>query len=138
MSKHIRILAILNIIWGSIGVLGALVVLAVFGGLTSIIHLAGGGEPAADLAIPIIGTVGAFVLVALLITSVPSIVAGIGLLKFKDWARILAVILSALHLFNVPLGMALGLYGLWVLLSRETIALFRPGHTAVQVENPRS
>jgi hypothetical protein len=138
MGKHIQILAILNIVWGSLGVLGALIVLAVFGGVTAIIHFAGGAEPEAELAIPIVGTVGAFVFLVLIVTSVPSIVAGIALLKFKEWARILALIVSALHLLSIPFGTALGIYGLWVLLSQESIALFHSRERAVRigVENP--
>jgi hypothetical protein len=42
----------------------------------------------------------------------------------------LTIILSALHLFNVPFGTALGVYGFWVLLSPETEALFRGGPMA--------
>lgn len=138
MRKHIQILAILNIVWGSLGFLGALIVLAVFGGATTIIHYAGGGDPEAELAIPIVGTVGAFVFLVLVITSVPSIVAGIALLQFKEWARILALIVSALHLLNVPFGTALGIYGFWTLLSQESIALFHSHDEPVRlgVENP--
>jgi len=55
----------------------------------------------------------------------PSIIAGVGLLHFKPWARVLAIILSVIHLFSVPFGTALGIYGLWVLLQRETESLFR-------------
>jgi hypothetical protein len=138
MGKHIQILAILNIIWGSLGVLGALIVLAVFGGVTTIIRLAGGAEPGAELAIPIVGTVGGLVFLVLIVTSAPSIVAGIALLKFKEWARILALVVSALHLFSIPFGTALGIYGLWVLLSQESIALFHSRERAVRIgaENP--
>ena len=46
------------------------------------------------------------------------------MLSFKPWARILGIVLSALHLLNVPFGTAVGIYGLWALLNRETEALF--------------
>ena len=55
----------------------------------------------------------------------PSLIAGVGLLYFKPWARVLTIILSVIHLFSVPFGTALGIYGLWVLLQRETEPLFR-------------
>lgn len=42
--------------------------------------------------------------------------AGWGLLQRESWARMLTIVLSFLSLFNVPLGTALGIYGLWVLL----------------------
>jgi hypothetical protein len=137
MRKHLQILAVLNIVWGALGVLASLIVLAVFGGVTTIIHYAGRGDPDAEFAIPIVGTVGAFIFLVLIITSIPSIVAGIALLQFKEWARILALVVSALHLLNLPFGTALGIYGLWVLLSQESTALLQhsAGPLRVGVEN---
>jgi len=38
---------------------------------------------------------------------------------------VLAIILSVIHLLSIPFGTALGIYGLWVLLQRETEPLFR-------------
>ena len=76
---------------------------------------------------------GLFILV--LICAVPGIVAGIGLLKFRPWARILTIVLSALNLFNVPIGTAVGVYGLWTLLNSETEQLFR-STPAVQPRQP--
>jgi ABC-type Fe3+ transport system permease subunit len=64
------------------------------------------------------------ILVILLMLSIPGIVAGIGLLYYKPWARILTIVLCALGLLNFPLGTGLGVYGLWVLLSPETTRLF--------------
>ena len=34
------------------------------------------------------------------------------------------IVLSALHLINIPFGTVLAVYGLWVLLSKETESLF--------------
>jgi len=45
-------------------------------------------------------------------------------LSFRNWARILAIILSVLNLMNVPVGTALGVYTLYVMLDDETSALF--------------
>ena len=46
------------------------------------------------------------------------------LLGYKEWARILTIILSCLHILNIPFGTALGVYGLWVLFSPESVAIF--------------
>jgi O-antigen/teichoic acid export membrane protein len=54
---------------------------------------------------------------------VPSLIAGIGLLKQKDWARILAVALAFFALACFPLGTVAGLYTLWVMTQKETEAL---------------
>jgi len=44
------------------------------------------------------------------------ILAGWGLLERQGWARILAIVLAFLSLIHFPLGTALGVYTLWVLL----------------------
>ena len=55
---------------------------------------------------------------------VPGIVGGIGLLRHKQWVRYLVLILGILSLLNIPVGTALGIYTLWVLLQDETAKLF--------------
>jgi len=76
-------------------------------------------------AVPLVLLLGGLAMTVVLAMSAPSIIAGIGLLYFKRWARILTIILSVIHLFSVPFGTALGIYGLWALLQRETEPLFR-------------
>jgi hypothetical protein len=61
-----------------------------------------------------------------LLISLPGLIAGVGLLTFQPWARILAIVISAIELPAFPFHTALGVYGLWVLLSNEGTALFRP------------
>ena len=55
----------------------------------------------------------------MLVLSLPGIIAGVGLLKFRPWARIVTIVLSALNLMNIPFGTILGVYGLWVMLSDD-------------------
>jgi hypothetical protein len=62
----------------------------------------------------------------ILILSLPGIVAGVGLLKYRPWARVLTIVLSALNLMNIPFGTILGVYGLWVMLSDAGSRLFAP------------
>lgn len=122
MQDHVKILAILNIVLGGLGVVGALVVLMVFGGIAGLSVFGRGPHDAA--AAPFMVLLGGAIAIFVLIVSAPAIIAGFGLLKFRPWARILTIILSVLHLLNVPLGTALGIYGLWVLLNRDTEVLF--------------
>jgi protein-S-isoprenylcysteine O-methyltransferase Ste14 len=51
---------------------------------------------------------------------IPSLIAGVGLLKQKRWARTLAIVLAILALASFPIGTAAGLYTLWVLTHDET------------------
>jgi HD-like signal output (HDOD) protein len=48
-----------------------------------------------------------------------SVVTGIGLLLRKSWARPLSICLSILFILNVPVGTALGIYGLWVMFQTK-------------------
>jgi hypothetical protein len=121
MDTHVKVLAILYIVFGVLGTLLGLGFMA----LLSFIGLAGAAsDPDAWMAMPILGITGAALGVFLLILSLPGIVAGIGLLKYRPWARIVTIVLSALNLMNFPIGTILGIYGLWVMLSDEGSRLF--------------
>jgi hypothetical protein len=120
MEQHVKILGILYIIIGGLGVAAALIVFGVFGGIAGV---ARAGEHTE--AVPLFVLLGSLAMIVILAISAPSIIAGVGLLYFKPWARIVTIILSVIHLFSVPFGTALGVYGLWVLLQRETEPLFR-------------
>jgi hypothetical protein len=126
MQSHIRILGILHIVLGALGALAGLAVLLIFGGIAGFVgaNVAGEAGAEAQAAAPIVAMVGGAIAVFLLFVSLPGIIAGIGLLHYREWARILTIVLSAFDLLNVPLGTMLGVYGLWVLLQKETADLF--------------
>jgi hypothetical protein len=46
--------------------------------------------------------------------------AGWGLLQHEEWARIFALVVGFIALLSVPLGTALGIYTLWVLLPSQS------------------
>jgi hypothetical protein len=122
MLTHVKVMAALFIAFGALFVLGAFVVLLVFGAGAASAGLS--GEPDAQMAIPIIGLAGTGLAIFLLVLGVPGVITGIGLLKLKPWARIVGIVLCAINLINIPFGTLLGLYGLWVLLNSETERLF--------------
>ncbi len=113
MELHVKVLAVLCIVYGAFGLVMPLLMLVVFCGVTGLIGIAAVEEPEALLAVPIIGAIGTFIIGFMLALSVPRIVAGFGLLGRRPWSRILAIVLSVLGLVNVPFGTALGAYGLW-------------------------
>lgn len=122
MATHVKALGVIYTVLGAIGILGALTVLLVFGGIAGV---AGGvADPEARFAIPILGGLGGLLFLIVLVFSLPALIAGIGLLQLKPWGRILGIVVSAISLLNVPIGTALGIYGLWALLNRETELLF--------------
>ena len=120
MEKHINVLGILFIVFGIMGLIGAGIVFVIFvmGGLFSGVA---SDEPEVAL---IAGTFGMIITSIILLTSLPSIFAGFGLMKFKPWARILSIIIGILNLPGLPIGTALGIYTLWVLLNAESVKLF--------------
>jgi hypothetical protein len=125
MLTHVKVLGILHIVFGGIGFVVGLAMLVFFGGLAGFIGLAE-QTPDAAVAMPILGAVGGFIFLLALLLSLPGIIAGVGLLSVRPWARILTIVLSVLLLFQFPFGTALGFYGLWVLLSPEGAAMFGP------------
>lgn len=107
MSTHVKVLAWLYIVFGVLGSLFGLAMMA----LLSVIGAAGAAsDPDAWMALPILGFTGAALGVFMLFLSLPGIIAGVGLLKFRPWARILTIVMSALNLMNVPFGTILGVY----------------------------
>ena len=128
MKEHVRVLGILHMVLGAIGILIALLFFVIFGiGMLGIAGAAAHEKPEALIAVPIVGAFGVFLVGLIAIISVPGIIVGYGLLNYKPWARILGIVLSALNLLSVPIGTAIGVYGLWVLLNSETEQLFLSG-----------
>ena len=126
MREHIRILGILNIIMGCLVALVGIVALAVLGGVAGFV--ASGANDADSFApAPVLAAIGIGVAIFFLIIAAPSIIGGWALLAFKPWSRILMIIVSIFHLFHIPLGTALGVYGLWVLFSDEAKWLLENG-----------
>jgi hypothetical protein len=123
MATHVKVLGALFIALSALGLLVAIFVIFALGLSAGIVGIA--ADPVdADIAQPILALVATAVTTFLLVVSLPGIVVGWGLLKFRPWARILGIVLSALHLINIPIGTALGIYGLWVLFNDETETLF--------------
>ncbi|MBV8553685.1 MAG: hypothetical protein JOY54_20495 [Acidobacteriaceae bacterium] len=128
MREHIKILGVLNIAMGAMVALLGLVIFVVTSTIGGVIaaSISGGDDPhAAAMVAPIVAAAGFAIGVFFLVLSLPSIIGGWGLLNYKSWSWLLMIIVSALHLFHVPLGTALGVYGLWVLLNDDTRRLLQ-------------
>jgi hypothetical protein len=100
------------------------VLVLVFGVASSAVGLS--GDPDATFALPIIGVTGVALVTFLVVLSLPGVIIGIGLIQRWSWARIAGIVLSILGLTMVPFGTVVGVYGLWVLFSKETERLFSP------------
>jgi Ca2+/Na+ antiporter len=122
METHVKVFAVLQILMGALALVGAVVLMFVFVGSAGAV--AASHDPDASVALPIIGITGFALVGFLLVMSLPGIVTGVGLLKLRPWARIAGIVLSILGLIAFPFGTVVGVYGLWVLFSKETERLF--------------
>jgi hypothetical protein len=122
VTTHVKVLGWLFIVFGVFYVLLAFGSSMVLGMLASFV--ASQGEPDAAMGATVLGLTGGAFFIFWLCVGIPGILAGWGLLNFKPWARILAIVLSAIRLINIPIGTVLGVYGLWVLFNKETETLF--------------
>jgi hypothetical protein len=131
MEKHITLVAVLNIVYRGLAILGAmiLVVLALgFGGLIDFLIQTGSIRPH-EIPIDVLSIVPLILLIVALIIvtiSVIGIIGAVGVLKRKEWGRILLLVISFFSLARIPLGTILGIYSIWVLMNDETIKLFNP------------
>lgn len=116
MRTHIKVVAIVNIFFSVLGILGALAALfgGMFGGLMShgILGLMVG---------TITGLVAGLILGAI---SIFGLIAGFALLSHQAWARNVMIVVSIVRLFRWPMGTLFGGYSLWVLMNDETRHIF--------------
>ena len=123
MDTHVKVLGVLYIAFSALSLLAALFLLLAVGGAAGIVGVT--AEPGdAAIAIPILGLAGTTLAFVLIVLALPGLVTGWGLISYKPWARILGLVLSVLNLLNIPIGTVLGIYGLWVLLNKDTERLF--------------
>lgn len=120
MDQHIKILGVLFIILGILGILVALLVFVLGAGAAATIASQAGDDP--EAAGGMLAAGGCMTAIAALvgILSLPSLLAGWGLMKRKSWSRVLTIIVAILSLPSVPIGTAIGVYALWVMFNDET------------------
>jgi len=123
MTTHVKVLGGIYIALSSIGLLFALFLGLAVGTASRIVGVAADPNDAA-IAIPILGIAGTALVVFLVVVCLPGLIAGVGLLKGRPWARILGIIVAILNLFHIPFGTVVGIYGLWVLFNKDTEQLF--------------
>lgn len=130
MERHVRIIGLLYVFLGASLVLLGVGVLFMFGGAA----LSGADQQSGSgVVVSLVGAVGGIVFLLLSLLSIPALVAGVGLLRHRPWARIVTILLSGFIMLVpiltglvkfAPVSTLLGLYSLWVLLSKKTEPLF--------------
>jgi hypothetical protein len=112
-QEHNRTLGILHLVYGGLHAALVLVISMFFIPVFLGVGRTGGD---ADVALVMTIFIVAFMLFWLLF-SVPSLIAGYGMLKGKSWAKLWAIIAGAIAGMSFPLGTALCVYTFWFLFS---------------------
>ena len=118
VREHVRLVGILWMAYSALHAVGGVVVIMVaqviFG---RVIHIPNGPPPEVTVWLrPILSFVGWL----LLVKAATGFIAGWGLLRRQEWARTVALVVGFVALLNVPIGTALGIYTLWVLLPAQS------------------
>ncbi len=111
----VKVLAWVHIVFAALGIIAAFVMMF-FGPIFFGLFL---GVEGAEL----LGGLGAVFFIGLglftLALSILQIIAGVQLLKFKNWARWVIFILSILSILSFPIGTAVGVIAIWVLVADD-------------------
>ncbi|MBN1386889.1 MAG: hypothetical protein JW965_00485 [Bacteroidales bacterium] len=118
MRKHVTVVGALHIGFAILGLIGAVVVFLSINFAESFVE----GE---DIPVRVLTAIKILLPGLIAVVSLLSIIGGIGLFSFREWARILIIVMSAINCLNVPIGTAKGVYSIWALLQDETIRLFK-------------
>lgn len=135
MRDQIKLLGILNIIWGGLSVLAAIIVFIALAGVAAVVSTDATDADAAHAG-PLMALIGTIVSIFLVAIGLPAIIGGWGLLKLKPWSRIFMIVISALHLLSFPFGTALGVFGLVVLLKEQARVLLESGGQSLPYAPP--
>ncbi len=116
-------LTLLTALWFAMGAMRLLAALVIFGiGSFMLPLIARQEREPIPLPVPMLLT-GVGILVAAV--AVLSLAVGWGLYQRASWARMLALVMAFFSLLSIPLGTALGIYTLVVLLPAESEAEWR-------------
>ena len=127
MTRHVDLLAVFYQMWGVLALVAGTAILVLAVGALTIVTSAERAALGPDVAAGV--TVGFFFLFAAgaLAWGGIHLWTGFSLRAHRAWARLAGLALAVLNLFFLPVGTALAVYTLWVLLSNETRRLFEPG-----------
>ena len=118
VREHVRLVGILWTAYSALyvvaGVAAIVVAHTIFG---RVIHIPNGPPPEVTAWLrPLITFVGWLILAKAAV----GFFAGWGLLQREEWGRTVALVMGFIALLSVPVGTALGIYTLWVLLPRQS------------------
>lgn len=120
LDNHKKVLGILFVIWGSLTILGMLLLSAFLSVIFSFAlnEVDSDDQKVLEVVLPIIQYIPIFIIA---IFAIPTLIAGIGLLMRKSWAMLFALVVGCLKLFSFPFGTALGIYSIWIYTEEQKV-----------------
>jgi hypothetical protein len=115
VQGHLHLLGILWLAISAFNTIGGVIVYVIANTLFA--HFQGmGASDAPAFLRPLLSVIGILVLAK----AACGFIAGWGLIQREPWARVAALVLGFIALFNVPFGTAVGVYTLWALLPAQS------------------
>lgn len=121
VQEHVRLLGILWMAYTALTVVGGIILIVISNTLFSRFSQAGPPPEVTSWLRPFLTVIGCLILAK----AAASLIAGLGLLQREPWGRALALVVGFISLFNIPIGTALGVYTLWVLLPARSDEEYR-------------
>ena len=121
VQEHVRLLGILWMAYSALNVVGGIILIVISNTLFGRFSQAGPPPEVTSWLRPFLTVIGCLILAK----AAASIIAGWGLLQREPWGRTLALVVGFISLFNIPIGTALGVYTLWVLLPARSDEEYR-------------
>lgn len=113
VGRHVQTLGILWFAASALNLIGAAALLVLANTLFAHLERFPGPVPPPAFLQGLLSALG----LLLFIKALAGFAAGWGLLQRESWARPLTLVLGFISLINFPIGTALGIYTIWVLLS---------------------
>ena len=117
VREHVKLLAILWMAYSAMHVVSGVIILAF--AKFAFVHFVVPNGPPPEFFLwlrPVLSVVGWMVLAKAAV----GFFAGWGLMQREEWARVTALVIGFVALLSVPIGTALGIYTLWVLLPSQS------------------
>ncbi|WP_226390597.1 hypothetical protein [Penaeicola halotolerans] len=113
--SHTKVIGIIFIVRAVLYLLGGVFIIAFMPMLEIFTEEVIANDPDAKIPLQFFEVIAQFGLGICLVFTVLNLITGIGILKATEWGRIMGIVLSALAVFNFPIGTILGVYSLMYL-----------------------
>ena len=126
-QDHNKVIGIMHLIYGGFFGLMTVMMAVIFAIVWGGIKAAAASDPNAPPAGFLLAIFG-FIAIFYGLLSIPSLVAGYGMLKRRSWARVAGIVASVLSAISFPFGTALCVYTLWFLFGQQGQNFYRTGY----------